>query len=121
MIPLIAWGAVAALGTFGGILYWGHERAKLKNGDTAYVPASALQLASPLAIPIKIDSLAANGLVKVENVLMSPSTSIAGGVRTASGSAGKEVGISVQLKFPVSSVVTIERAGQKFLNPEKKS
>jgi hypothetical protein len=121
MIPLIAWGAIAAFGTFGGILYWGHERAKLKNGDTAYVPASALQLASPLAIPLKIDSLAANDLVKVENVALGPSTSIAGGTRTASGSAGKEVGISVMLKFPVSAVDTIERNGQKFLNPEKKS
>ena len=121
MIPMIAWGVLAAAGTFGGILYWGHERAKLKNGDTAFVPASALQLATAIAIPLKIDSLAANGLVKIENVAIGPSTSIAGGTRTASGSAGKEVGISVLLKFPVSSVVTIERNGQKFLNPEKKS
>jgi hypothetical protein len=121
MIPMIAWGAIAALGTFGGILFWGHERARLKNGDTAYVPVSALQLASPMAIPIKLDSLEANGLVKVENVLLGPSTSIAGGVRTATGSAGKEIGISVMLKFPVSSVETIERNGQKFANPEKKS
>jgi hypothetical protein len=68
---------------------------------------------------LKINSLAANGLVRIENVVMGPSTSIAGGVRTASGSAGKEVGISVQLKFPVSAVNTIERDGQKFLNPEK--
>lgn len=121
MIPLIAWGAIAALGTFGGILYWGHERAKLKNGDTAYVPASALQLASPLAIPIKIDSLAANGLVKLDNVALGASTSIAGGIHMAAGNAGKEVGISVVLKFPVSAVDTIERNGQKFVNPEKKS
>jgi len=121
MIPLIALGVLAAAGTFGGILYWERKiGSRLRNGDTAFVPASALQLATAIAIPLKIDSLAANGLVKVENVALGPSTSIAGGTRTASGSAGKEVGISVLLKFPVSSVVTIERNGQKFLNPEKK-
>lgn len=118
-IPLIAWGAAAAFSVFGGILYWGRSRAKLQNGDSAFVPASKLTIASAIAVPIRIDSLEAQGLVKVESVVLGPSTSIAGGVRTATGTAGKEIGVSVQLKFPVSAVETIERNGVKFANPEK--
>ncbi len=118
--PVIVVAVPLAMGLFGGILYWGAKRAKLQNGDTAYVPSSALSIASALAVPLKIDSLAGlGGLVKVENVILDANTAIAGGVKMATGSAGKEVGVSVQLKFPVSAVQTIERNGQQFTNPEK--
>lgn len=120
-IPLIVWGATAAFGTFGGIVMWGRNRAKLKNGDNAFVPFSALTIASPLAAPVKLESLGGvGGLVKVENVALGPNTSIAGGVKTATGSAGKELGIALSVKFPVSAAETIERGGQVFVNPERK-
>jgi hypothetical protein len=119
-LPLIVVSAILSGAAFGGILWFGHERAKLKNGDTALVPAKDLTLASALAVPMKIDALSAQGLVRVENVQRGPSTRIAGGVSTATGTAGKELGISVQLKFPVTAAVTIERSGQQFPNPEMK-
>lgn len=119
MAPVV-YATALAISAFGGLLFWGKSRAKLKNGDTAFVPSAALQLATPVAIPIKIDSLAGlGGLVKVENVQLGPSTTVAGGVKTATGTAGKEVGVSISLKFPVSAAITIERDGQQFANPEK--
>jgi hypothetical protein len=122
MIPLAAlgWGVAAALSSIGGFVYWNKSKQKLANGDTAYVPAAAAQLAVPGGVPISIPSLASLGLVKVENVTRGPSTTVAGGVPMATGMAGKEIGIQVALKFPVSAIETIERAGQKFPNPEKK-
>jgi hypothetical protein len=120
LIPLV-WAVPITVSVFGGILYWANRNARLRNGDTAYVPSAQLQLAVAGGIPLKIDSLAGlGGLVKVEMVMLGPSTHLAGGVKTATGTAGKEVGVSILLRFPVSAVVTIERAGQKFANPEKK-
>ncbi len=109
MVPVIA--AAAAASAFGGLLWWARDRAKLKNGDTAFVPVRALKSIGP--IPVNPESFEALGLVKLENVTRGK------GDMRATGTAGRELGLSIQFGFDVAAVEQIERAGQRFANPEK--
>ena len=112
LIPLLAWGIVAGVATFGGMVYASERSKRLQAGDIAYVPFQSLRLDLP-GSGISPQSLVGLGGQEVKvNVL---------GVlnEKAFGAAGKDIGLTVPVNFDVKKATYVERGGLKYVNPQR--